>query len=321
MMQVHQPGRRTQPGSEAGRNRWQAPLARSVRASAALLAMLFLVAPFSASAQEPPAEIERVVRLSVRVEGDGRDARIELPLVQSDEHQTLVSEELQTRGFAKDEVVRDGNRLAILTLPKFKGAKRITYEFRVKTRRTTKAVPPAPVGKGDPSGEDAVWLRPTLRLQSTSPLIREKLIRYATPRLAEGETDAIRIAWDLTRTYERRPDGSRTVLKATRVGHASDRGLDRLFATFLRTSGVPSRTVNGVDVARKRGKRFTTWVEVKTGGEWVPMSVPRDGYGELPAGYVKLSHGDRPLIVSSGLKSSSFRWKISRPGKTKEARR
>lgn len=285
-----------------------------------LLALLLVLVPFASRAEEAPSsEIERVVRLSVRVEGDGRDARIELPLLQSDEHQILVSEELQTRGFTKEEVIRDGNRLAILTLPKFKGAKRITYEFRVKTRRTTVTVPPAPVGKGDPTGDDGVWLRPTLRLQSTSPLIREKLIHFATPRLAAGEKDAIRIAWDLTRTYERRPDGSKTVLKATRVGHASDRGLDRLFATFLRTSGVPSRPVNGVDIARKKGKRFTTWVEVKTGGDWVPMSVPRNGYGELPADYVKLSHGDRPLIVASGLKSSSFRWKVSKPGKTKEA--
>lgn len=286
-----------------------------------ILAVFTLLLPFAALAEDTPSDLERVVRLSVRVEGDGRDARIELPLVQSDEHQTLISEELQTRGFQSEEVVKDGNRMAILTLPKFKGAKRITYEFRVKTRKTTRAVPPAPVGKGDPTGEDGIWLRPTLRLQSTSPLIREKLIRYATPRLNAGETDAIRIAWDLTRTYERRPDGSKTVLKATRVGHASDRGLDRLFATFLRTSGVPSRPINGVDVGRSRGKRFATWVEVKTGGHWVPMSVPRNGYGELPADYVKLSHGDRPLIVSSGVKSASFRWKVSRPGNTKEVGR
>lgn len=286
---------------------------RMCRAACFLLPLLFIGwTPLPAAAQDAAAEIDRVVRLSVRVEGDGRDARIELPLVQSDEHQILVSEELQTRGFTSEEVMQDGNRLAILTLPKFKGAKRITYEFTVKTKRTTRSVPPAPVGRGDPAGEDGIWLRPTLRLQSTSPLIREKLIHYATPRLAAGETDAIRIAWDLTRTYERRPDGSRTVLKATRVGHASDRGLDRLFATFLRTSGVPSRPVNGIDVARSRGKRFTTWVEVKTGGAWVPMSVPRDGYGVLPAGYVKLSHGDRPLLVTSGLKSSSFRWKVSK---------
>jgi hypothetical protein len=258
-----------------------------------------------------------VVRLSVRVLGDGRDARIELPLVQSDAHQTLVSEKILTRGFELEEVERDGNRLGILTHAAFKGAKRITYEFTVRLRPTSAKVAPAPVGSGDPGGEDGVWLRPTIQLQSTSPLIREKLIKYATPRLEAGETDAIRIAWDLTQTYERKPDGSKTVLKATRTGHAADRGLERLFATFLRASGVPARTVNGVDTHSKQTKRSTTWAEVKSGGSWVPMSVAKNRYGELPSRYVKLSHGDRPLLVHSGLEKVSFRWRISRlPKKT-----
>ena len=291
---------------------------RPLALALAPLLALTLALPLPALAQEAPAAqqtkqpLVRTVRLSVRAVGDGGPARIELPLVQSDDHQTLLAEKLLPRGFTVEEVVKDGNRLAILTHPKLEGARRITYEFTVALRGTDVEVPSAPVTSAEPAPEDAPWTRPTLRLQSTSPLIREMLIRYATPRLAAGETNAIRIAWDLTDTWVRKPDGSRTVLKATRTGHASDRGLDRLFATFLRTSGVPARPVQGVDLLRKRN-RFTTWVEVKSGGAWIPMSVPRNQWGQLPARYVKLSHGDRPLIVREGVEKLTYRWRITKP--------
>jgi|GEM_PF-1688021 len=266
-----------------------------------------------------PAPLTRVVRLTVRVEGNGGDAYVELPLAQSDAHQTVSDETLLTRGFHVEEVTRDGNRLAILTFPKLEGPRRITYQFTATTKPTQVEVAATPVAVGDPAEEDRAWLRPTKQIQSTSPIIREKLIEFATPRMESGETDAIRLAWDLARTgYVRKKDGSRTVLKATRTGHASDRGIDRLFATFLRTSGVPSRPVIGVDVGRKKGSRIAGWVEVKAGGSWVPMSAPRNQWGRLPSRYVKLAHGDRPFVVRDGVASLSYRWKVSHPVRTAE---
>lgn len=271
------------------------------------------------SAPEPerpgePAPLTRVVRLTLRVEGNGGDAYIELPLAQSDSHQTIADEALIGRGFQVEEVTRDGNRLAILTYPGLEGPRRITYQFTATTRGTSVDVPPTPVAVGEPAEEDRVWLRPTRNLQASSPLVREKLIGFARPRMEAGQTDAIRLAWDLTQTgYERKRDGSRTVLKATRTGHASDKGLDRLFATFLRTSGVPSRPVVGIDIGKKKGSRTAFWVEAKAGGTWVPMSVPRGQWGKLPDRYVKLAHGDRPFVVKDGVASLRYRWKVSQP--------
>jgi len=275
-------------------------------------------APKKSDAPATPVST-RVVRLTVRVEGNGGDAYVELPLAQSDDHQTITDENLITRGFQVEEVTRDGNRLAILTFPKLEGPRRITYQFTAETRPTQVDVPATPVAVGDPAEEDRAWLRPTRHLQSTSPIVREKLIGFARPRMEAGHNDAIRLSWDLARTgYVRKKDGSRTVLKATRTGHASDKGIDRLFATFLRTSGVPSRPVIGVDVGRKRGGKLTTWVEAKAGGTWVPMSAPRNQWGKLPSRYVKLAHGDRPFIVRDGVESVRYRWKISRPVQTAE---
>ncbi|AKU90196.1 transglutaminase-like domain-containing protein [Vulgatibacter incomptus] len=272
--------------------------------------------------EEAPAPLTRVVRLSIRVVGNGGDAYLELPLAQSDEHQTISNEKILGRGFRVEQVMRDGNRLAVLTYPKLEGPRRITYEFTAAMVASTVPVVPVPVSKGgEPPEDDRVWLRPTKQLQSTSPIVREKLIGFAGPKLVEGEDDAIKLAWALSSSgFRRKPDGSKTVLKAVRTGHASDKGLDRLFATFLRTSGVPSRPVIGVEVGRAKAKsRFAHWVEVKSGGRWAPMSVPRDQWGKLPARYVKLAHGDRPFLVRDGVGSVSFHWKVAKPVTTSEA--
>jgi hypothetical protein len=262
---------------------------------------------------QAPKPILRTARLSLWVEGDGKDAYLELPLPPSDEHQEVLSETLVTRGFEKEEVVRDGNRLAILTHPAFEGRKRITYEVTVRLRTTTHDVPQVPVSTGEASDENWVWLRPTKQLQSSSPLIREKLIAYARPRMLAGERDALRLSWDLASTgYRHKANGSKTVLKATRTGHASDKGLERLFATFLRTSGVPARPVVGVDLRLSQKQRSTLWVEALADGSWIPMSVSKDLWGKLPARYLKLAHGDRPFIVRKGVTSVKFRWKVTR---------
>ncbi len=285
------------------------------------LALLFAVALAPADAAGEEGGWVRRVRISVRVTGDGRDARLELPLPPSDGHQTVLDEKLISRGFHVEKVEREGNRLAILTFPKFRGTKRIAYEALVRTL-STKGDPPVapPRDPSDAPREDRPWLRPTKQLQSSSPLVRERLAKYATPRLAAGETDVVAIAWDLVANgFERRPEGSRTVLKAIRTGHARDRGLDRLLATFLRTAGVPARPVGGLDLSRDRTTRHTTWVEAKTGGSWSPLSVPKGLRGDLPARYLKLYHGDRPFLVHDGFTETSFRIKVTRPAK--EARR
>ncbi len=280
--------------------------------TALLLVLLGAEAP-AAPAAEAKA-FDREVRISVRVEGDGRDARLELPLVQSDEHQELVSEKLTLRGFSLREETRDGLRLAILTHPALQGPKRVTYTFRVRTRTTTTPVGPQPfVDPGEVRGEAARWLRPTRHLQSTSPLIRETLVRFAEPRMAAGEVDALAMARALVATYTPRANGSRSVLKATRTGHAAPLGQERLLCTFLRTSGVPSRLVGGIDLAPDAPKRSVAWTELLEGERWRPLSASRGTIGELPARWVRLFHGDRPLVAREGVKKVAFKIRVRPP--------
>lgn len=286
---------------------------------AALVALLsLLAAPTVAGAAEEDAA--RKVRISIRVVGDGRDAYLELPLPPSDAHQTVVAEKLTPRSFQVEELERDGVRLAVLSFPGLTGTKRITYEAYVRTRDTAGPPPSAPPrDPADAPFEDRRWLRPTKQLQSSSPLVRERLLRFAGARLAAGENDAIAIAWDLVATgFTRREDGSRTVLKAIRAGHARDLGLDRLLATFLRTSGVPARPVGGLDLGKDRGLRLTTWVEARTAAGWTPLSVPKGLRGTLPARYLKLYHGDRPFLVHDGVASASYRIQVTRPAREAE---
>lgn len=293
-------------------------MTQGVRTARPVLLLLLLLAPFGARADA--AGLVREIRISIRVTGNGGNARLELPLPATDGHQAVISEKLTSRGFRIEEEVRDGIRLAILTYPAFTGVKRISYEALVETHLTSVPMPVTPPrDASDAPRGDRPWLRPTKQLQSNSPLVRERLIRFATPRLEAGETDAVAICWDLVASgFARKADGSRTVLKAIRVGHARTLGLDRLLATFLRTSGIPARPVGGLDLLRDSGPWLTTWVEARIGDQWAPLSVPKDFRGELPPRFLKLYHGDRPFLVHEGLKETGLKIRVTGP---KEARR
>lgn len=276
---------------------------------------LLVALPASADGPAPPpdetapAELTSEVVLIVKVTGDGSDAHLEVPLPVDDDHQEVLHEEFRLRGFEKEEVERDGNRFAVLTYPKLEGRKRFTYKARVRTRALREDAPSPPLGTPAPRAL-ARWTVPTPRIQSRSPLVRERLIRHVEPRLEAGERDIVRLIYGfVSRQFERRTGkaGTSNVLKAVRTGMADDRGLHRLFVTFLRAAGVPSRTVGGLELERTGKRKFTRWSEAWLGGQWVPFSVPDGWYGTLPASVLKLYHGARPLVERSGVVGVSFK--------------
>lgn len=255
------------------------------------------------------------VVLVVKVKGKGEDVRVEVPLPSNGEHQEILHEELRLRGFAYEEQVRNGNRLAILTWPKLEGRKRFTWKGLVRTREVHHDVPPvSPDVTYDPSLRR--WTMPTPRLQSRSPAVRERLIRHVEPRLGDGERDLLKMIYRLvSREFERRSGkaGTSIALKALRTGMADDLGLDRLLVTFLRTAGIPARNVGGVRLHRDGEKRFARWTEVFVDGKWLPFSAPEDWYGVLPGPYLKFYHGDRKFIRRQGLDRVAFKVLVSDP--------
>lgn len=94
--------------------------------------------------------------------------------------------------------------------------------------------------------------------------------------------------------------GTTDALTALQLGEASCGGKSRLELALARTLGIPGRIVGGVILGNRVEKRTShVWVELRLGDRWVPFDPLNGHSAELPATYLRLYRGDRPLIVHS----------------------
>ncbi len=265
----------------------------------------------------PEAAVVAEMVFVVRVTGSGEDVRLEVPLPVPTANVQVLHEEFRLRGFSLEEVMRDDLRLAVLEHPNLEGRRRFTYKALIASDPVEHAVPAPERGAHLPP-ELRRHTLPTPRLQSRSPLVRERLIEPLEPRLAEEDTDLVRAIYGMVAAhFERRTaGGTNNVLRALREGHANDLGLDRLLVTFMRSAGIPARNVTGFKLRTDGGRKLERWTEVYVDGSWVPMSTSKGWYGVLPPRYLKMSHGERTLIERDGVERLSFKVLVRDPRPT-----
>ncbi len=94
--------------------------------------------------------------------------------------------------------------------------------------------------------------------------------------------------------------GTTDALTALRLGEASCGGKSRLMTALLRTLGIPTRLVGGVLLTGGAPKRTShVWVECRLRDQWVPFDPLNNHLARLPAGYIRLYHGDEALMRHS----------------------
>ena len=293
------------------------------RAALAALSSLQLALLFSGCANAetsndnallPEAAVVAEMVFIVRVTGKGEDVRVEVPLPVAGENVGILNEEFRLRGFSMEEVEREGMRLAVLEHPKLEGRRRFTYKALLALDPFEHEVTFRPAEEGlDPTLRR--YTLPTPRLQSRSPLVRERLIEHLEPRLEAGEDDLVRGIYNLVAgQFERRSaGGTGLVLRALREDQANDVGLDRLLVTFMRSAGIPARNVTGFRLRTDGGRKLERWTEVHVEGRWVPMSAPKGWYGVLPPQYLRMTHGERRLIEREGVERLTFKVLVRDP--------
>ncbi len=259
-------------------------------------------------------EVVRELVFIVRVEGKGEDVRLEIPLPLGGDNVKIFEEELRLRGFSFEERVEDGIRTAILEYPVLEGRRRFTYKAVIGLQSMEHEVI-SPEPKAIVNRDLRVYTLPTPRMQSRSPLVRERLIEHVEPGLEAGDEDIVRMIFGLVAgRFERRTsDGTGNVLRALREEQASDRGLDRLLITFMRAAGIPARPVAGFHLRTEGGRKFERWTEIHVGEGWVPMSAPKGWYGVQPPDYLRLYHGERRFIEREGVERLTFKVLVSEP--------
>lgn len=250
----------------------------------------------------------------VRVTGKGEDVKLEVPLPVSRDNIQIVDEEFRLRGFQMEESFDDGMRIAVLNHENLEGRRRFTYKALLAIDPVEEVIAPVRLGATAPPNLRR-YTMPTPRLQSHSPLVRQQLVEHVEPRLEAGESDELRMIYDMVAgRFERKTaGGTSSVLRALRKNHANDQGLDRLLVTFLRAAGIPSRNVTGFHLRTDGGRKLERWTEVFVADRWAPMSVPMGWYGTLPPRYLPMSYGERRLIGREGVERLSFKVLVRDP--------
>ena len=88
-----------------------------------------------------------------------------------------------------------------------------------------------------------------------------------------------------------------SALNALEQNLASCNGKARLFVALCRNQGIPARLKGGLILENTQKRISHLWTEVYIQEKWVPFDVLNGHFAYLPANYLELYTGDRPLIT------------------------
>jgi hypothetical protein len=280
--------------------------ARRTRAllSAAAVLLPFLLAP-TGRAAPPPSRWD--VTFAIRITGGtGQPMTVQLALPADTQTQQIGEVTVNARGLDAT-VVRDGSEPPHVILQgKLKGSRRVAVSYSVQRQRQLAAVP-AVVPLPAPPAELLPFLSPSPIFQSRSILVRDFLETNVSPLLGSaGSTDIMRAILQVTRerlTWD--PHGKSLTLDVIRSGKGKRVGIERAFTTFLRCARIPTRLVEGINLASTTPHKRVFWTEVWAQGRWWPVSASHGWVGREPKSYVALTHdGQRVLTVEGPVEAS-----------------
>ncbi len=129
-----------------------------------------------------------------------------------------------------------------------------------------------------------------------------------------GSTSQLDVAQALYRFVElkvrndTRPSGPAiSALTCLKTGSGDSWAKSRLLVALLRNRNIPARLVGGITLPKGAEQQPHYWVEAYLYDRWLPMCPFYRVFGRLPATYLILGFGDRPLVTAKridGLKST-----------------
>lgn len=246
------------------------------------------------------------VGLRITARGEARRGSINTMLPSSGAGQTIFDERSSSGPLQFSIRVTNGSRLGVWS-GRFDGVQEVLYQFRVQSfgRRTTlpervTQKPPEDVvrayGRSSPiypmSAPQVEALVDELGLPSPPDVVGRVRTLYA---FVTHEVDTARSAGDDAVLVLEQREGSQD-------------GKERLLVTLLRAAGVPARNVRGLQLIEDAQPAERVWTEAWIGDGWVPMSAGHGFFAELPAAYIALGIGDRPLVEGTQVRALAHRY-------------
>lgn len=185
----------------------------------------------------------------------------------------------------------------------------VDLRFRVQLEQLAGSLPTARTSAPARSLRER-WGRPTQAIPSQAPVIASFVdgLSGIAPGDAPGRVRQL-YAFVSNDVHGGRSDDPVQVL-VDREG--SDLGRERLLATLLRATGVPTRLARGLDLSEHQPRQIV-WSEVWLGDAWYPLSVAEGFVASLPPATLELSNdAERDLVSGSGLRGLEYQFSALR---------
>jgi len=266
------------------------------------------------------AEGEGLWRVEIEIDarGTGQRGSVRLALPANDPTQAILDDRALEDDLTYSEREEDGQRVGVWS-GAFRGIQQLTHGFRVQF---TPRAPSLDVPLQVPARSDApVVVEPeiTAAFGGQTPVYptKDREVADALEELgALSQRDLpgrartlFGFVADEVQTLGRGSDDALLTL-ARREGGAL--GKVRLLVTLLRAAGIPARLARGLLLGRARHPIELTWVQARIEGRWVSMAPVEGWYERTPANLLWIASGETPLVRTTGLEGSGYRWRSLR---------
>lgn len=255
-----------------------------------------------------PGDIEGLwrVEIEISVRGEGHRGSVRTPIPSSGPGQVVFDERTESDRLTYTIRGEGDQRVAVWT-GRFEGVHHLVYGFRAQLEEVRTLLPPR-VGQPPPREILREYAGASPDLPATSPVVKEFLDGAPLPPVAEPVARLralFSFVSDEIGTIDTASDDALLTL-AAREG--SPIGKARLLVTLLRASGIPSRTVLGLELRRDVSPRQTVWAQAWVDGRWIPL-LPVEGlFGRRPADRVALRFGSAEGVESTGVEAVGVRY-------------
>jgi len=234
----------------------------------------------------------------IEFDGHGMPVEIEMALPHSLPNQVIKDEAFDNDDMKFDISERLGERRGVWQGKTVDGRKRLGYTATVITKNEKYLIDSTLATRQDIPPAVARYLLPDSAIQSDDPAIAAVSDSLKLSRDSSLLSNAARIFAFAHRGLRYvKYSGTTDALTAYHIGEASCGGKSRLMAALARHLGIPARLVGGKILETGRSTATHIWMEMYVNGSWVPFCPTNNYFAEMPAHYLILYYGDRPLIT------------------------
>ena len=251
------------------------------------------------------------VELRVSVRGEGRRGSVRALLPPSDDGQVVFDERTSSDRLTFSIREGDDERVGVWA-GWLRDIHEIVYEFRVQIFGLEAPIQTESAEVALPQASQRAYTSPTSEFPASAPEIAAALEFLGLPRPDNKPARLRTIYAFVTHEVATVRSAGRDALLTLTQREGSPEGKERLLVTLLRASGIPARTVRGLELREGTTPEERVWSEAFVAGAWVPMSTTEDFFEVRPPSFLVLGPGERPLVEATGVRAVGHRFRALR---------